>query len=87
MRALGRSAARAYLHAPLAMTASLFLIDQLVFQDRHLELELAIIVPVVDEQHADELLADIDFGGVILLPPQHDADNGIAEYGLQIRVR
>ena len=36
----------------------LFLIDQIVLEDRHLELERAIIVLVVDEEHADELLAD-----------------------------
>lgn len=49
--------------------ASLFLIDEIVLEDRHLELERAIIVLVVDEEHADELLADIDLGAVILLRP------------------
>src|SRR3954462_12189010 len=62
------------------------LVDQIVLEDRHLELERAIIVLVVDEEHADEFLADIDFGGIILLRPRHDADLGIAEYALQIRV-
>ena len=60
--------------------------DQIVFEDRHLELERAIIVLVVDEQHADELLADIDLGGIVLLRPWHDADLGIAEYALEIGV-
>jgi len=34
---------------------------------RHLEIVGALVVLVVDEQHADELLADIDLGGVVLL--------------------
>jgi hypothetical protein len=64
----------------------LFLIDEVVLEDRHLELERAIIVLVVDEEHTDEFLADIDLGGIILLRPRYDADLGIAEYALQIRV-
>ena len=39
-------------------------LQQVLFQDRHLELERAVIILVVDEQHADELLADIDLGGI-----------------------
>src|SRR5260363_81016 len=34
-------------------------LDEIVFQDGHLELERTIIILVVDEQHADELFADI----------------------------
>src|SRR6185312_5174261 len=64
----------------------LVLIDEIVLEDRHLELERAIVVLVVDEENADELLADIDLGRVILLRPRHDADLGIAEYALQIRI-
>src|SRR3954471_10901797 len=62
------------------------LIDEIVLEDRHLELERAIVVLVVDEEHTDEFLADIDLGGIILLRPRHDADLGIAEYALQVRV-
>ena len=47
---------------------------------------ISIVILVIDEQHADELLADIDLGGIVLLRPRHDADLGIAEYALQIRV-
>jgi hypothetical protein len=40
-------------------------LDAVFFQDRHLELERAVVVFVIDEQHADELLADIDLGGIV----------------------
>jgi len=50
-------------------------------------IERAIVVFIVDEQHADELLADIDLGRVVFLRPRHDADLGIAEHALQIRVK
>src|SRR5512144_2880320 len=61
-------------------------VGQIFLEDRHLELERAIVVLVIDEQHADELLADIDFGGVVLFRPRHDTDLGIAEYALEIGV-
>jgi hypothetical protein len=64
----------------------LTLFDQIVLEDRHLELEGAIIVLVVDEEHADELLADIDFSGIVLLGARHDTDLGIAKYALEIGV-
>jgi hypothetical protein len=38
------------------------LFDQIVLEDRHLELEGAVVVFVVDKEHADEFLADIDLG-------------------------
>ena len=73
--------------APMSETiVELFLIDEVVLEDRHLELERAIIVLVVDEEHTDEFLADINLGGIILLRPRYDADLGIAEYALRIRV-
>jgi hypothetical protein len=62
------------------------LLDQVVLEDRHLELERAIIVLIVDKQDADELLADIDLGGVILLRARHYANLGIAEHTLEIGV-
>ena len=61
-------------------------VGQIFLEDRHLKLERAIVVLVIDEQHADELLADIDLGGVVLLRPRHDADLGIAEHALEIGV-
>src|ERR671936_2367415 len=45
--------------------ASPALLDQIVFENRHLELERAIVVLIIDEQHADELLADIDLGRIV----------------------
>src|SRR5882757_684739 len=63
------------------------LLAQILFEDRHLELERAIIILVVDEQHADEFFADIDLGRVVLLRPRHHADLGIAEYAFEIRVK
>ena len=62
------------------------LLDQIVLEDRHLELERAIVVLVVDKEHADELFADIDLGGIVLLRPRHDTDLGIAEHALEIGV-
>src|SRR6478609_5892912 len=62
------------------------LLRQILFEDCHLKLERAIVVLVIDEQHADELLADIDFSGVVLFRPRHDADLWIAEYALEISV-
>src|ERR1700757_3273144 len=62
------------------------LLDQIVLEDRHLELERAIVVLVIDEQHADELLADIDLGRIVLLRARHDPDLGIAEHALEIGV-
>jgi hypothetical protein len=46
----------------------LALLDQIVLEDRHLELERAIVVFVIDEQHADEFLANIDLGRIVGLP-------------------
>src|SRR5882757_3069082 len=62
------------------------LLEQILFQDCHLELERAIVVLVIDEQHADEFLADIDFGGAILFRTRHDADFWIAEHALEVGV-
>ena len=64
----------------------LILLHQIVLEDRHLELERAIVVLVIDEQHADELLANIDFSGIVLLRPRHHADLRITEYALEISV-
>jgi hypothetical protein len=49
-------------------------------------LERAIIVFVIDEQHADEFFADIDFGGVVLLRARHHAELLVAEHALEIGV-
>src|ERR1700760_4755700 len=62
------------------------LIDQIVFQNSHLELERAIVVLVIDEQHADEFLANIDLGGIVLLGTRNHADFGVAEYTLEVGV-
>src|SRR4051812_20094377 len=62
------------------------LIDEIVLEDRHLELERAIVVLIIDEEHTDEFLADIDLGGIILLRPRHDANPGVAENALEIGV-
>ena len=62
------------------------LLDQIVLEDRHLELERAIVVLVIDEQHADEFLADIDLGRIVLFRPRHHANLGIAEQALEIGV-
>src|ERR1700761_264132 len=58
-------------------------VDQVVLEDRHLELERAI---VVFEQHADELVTDIDFGGIVLFRPRRDPDLRISEQALEISV-
>jgi hypothetical protein len=50
-------------------------------------LERTVVVLIVDEEDADELLADIDFGRVIFLGPRHDADLGIAEDAFEICVK
>src|SRR5437879_13700490 len=62
------------------------LLQLILFQDRHLELERAVLVLVIDEQHADEFLADIDLRGVVLFRPRHDTDFRIAEHALEIGV-
>ena len=61
-------------------------VGEIVFQDRHLELERTVVVLVVDEQDADEFLADVDLGGIILLRARHHANFRIAEQTLQICV-
>ena len=63
--------------------------DARSYPDLHahvLALARAGLLVVVDEQDADELLADIDLGGVLLLRPRHHADLGIAEHALEIGV-
>jgi hypothetical protein len=62
------------------------LLDQIVLQDRHLKLKRAIVVLVIDEQHADELLANIDFCRVVLFGPRHHTNLLIAEQALKIGV-
>src|SRR6266566_8166372 len=62
------------------------LFDQIVFEDRHLELERAVVVFIVDEQNANEFLADIDLGRVVLFRARYHADLGIAEQALEIGV-
>ena len=78
----------AQLHGPkrVARRGRSVLLDQIVLEDRHLELERAVVVFIVDEQHADEFLADIDLGRIVLLRPRHHADLGIAEQALEIGV-
>ena len=48
-------------------------------EDRHGEVEGAVAVLVVDEEHAHELLSDIDFGGIGLLRPADDANGRVRE--------
>ena len=72
MDRLTPAVARAEVNNPLAGCSAL--IDQILLEDRHLELERAVVVFVVDEQHADEFLADIDLGRVVLLRPRHHAN-------------
>jgi hypothetical protein len=62
------------------------LVDQVFLEDRHLELEGTVVVFVVDEQDADELLTDIDLGGIILFRARHHANFLVAEYALEIGV-
>jgi hypothetical protein len=68
------------------MTEALSLVDEIVFEDRHLELIRAIVVLVIDEQHADEFLADINLGGIVFFRTRHDSDFLIAERALEISV-
>src|ERR1700722_16653159 len=62
------------------------LLDQIVLEDRHLELKRAVVVFIIDEQNANEFLTDIHLGGIVLLRPRHDADFGIAEKAFEIGV-
>src|SRR6202140_5656832 len=62
------------------------LLDQIVLEDRHLELKRAVVVFIVDKQDADEFLANIDLGRIVLLRPWHHANFGIAEQALEIGV-
>ncbi len=62
------------------------LLDQVVFEDRHLELKRAVVVFVVDEQHADEFLADIHLRRIILFRPRHHANPGVAEQAFKVGV-
>src|SRR6266403_3404041 len=62
------------------------LVDQVLLQDRHLELERTVVVLVIDEQHADEFLADIDLRRIVLLRPRHYADLLVAEQALEVGV-
>ena len=55
-------------------------------EDRHLEIVGALVVLVVHEQHADELLADIDLGGIILLRPRPYLNARVVEQPFQIHV-
>src|SRR5580700_3556577 len=50
----------------------------------HLKIVAALVVLIVYEQHADEFLADIDLGGIILLGPRHDTQLGVAEQALHV---
>src|SRR5262245_50788833 len=61
-------------------------VGQILLENRHLKLERAIVILVIDEQHADELLADIDLSGVVLFRPRNNADLRFAEYALEIGV-
>jgi hypothetical protein len=65
---------------------TLALLDEIVLKDGHLELEGTVVVFIIDEQHADELLSDIDLSGIIFLRPRHHADFGIAKQTLEIGV-
>src|SRR5437867_3347703 len=56
-------------------------------QDRHLEIVGALRVLVVHEQDADEFLADIDLGGILLLGPRHHPDAGVAEQLFEIHIQ
>src|SRR5450631_4026250 len=58
------------------------LLDQIVLEDRHLELKRAVVIFIVDEQHADEFLADINFSGIVFFRPRHHANFLIAEQAL-----
>src|SRR3954449_9563274 len=62
------------------------LLHQIVLEDCHLEWERAIVVFIIDEQHADEFLSDIDLRRIVLLRPWHHANFGIAKQTLEIGV-
>src|SRR5262249_50878689 len=55
-------------------------------EDRHVEIIRALAVLVVDEQDADVFVADVDFGGIVLLRARHDANARVAEQALEIGV-
>src|SRR5579871_2249041 len=57
---------------------------QISREDRHLEIVAALVIFIVDEQHTDKLLADIDFGGIILFWTRHDTQFGVAEQASHI---
>ena len=44
-----------------------------------LKLKRAVAVLVVEEEHADELVADIDLGRIVLLRPPDDAQRVVCE--------
>src|SRR5437588_1994690 len=48
-------------------------------ENGHLKIVRALVVLIVDEQHANELVAHIDLGRIFFLRPRHHADTGIAE--------
>jgi hypothetical protein len=52
---------------------------QIRSKDRHLEIVAAFVLLVVDVKQANELLADIDFGRIVLSRTWHDTQLGIAE--------
>src|SRR5258708_38796039 len=62
------------------------LLDQILLEDRHLELKRAVVVFIVDEQHADEFLTDIDLRRIVLLGSRYHPNPGIAEQALEISV-
>ena len=67
-------------------SAPLAFVDEIVFQDGHLELERTIVVLVIDEQYTDEFFTDVDFRRVIFLRPRHDTNFLGAEQTLEISV-
>jgi hypothetical protein len=62
------------------------LLDQIVLKDRHLELKRAVVIFIVDKQHADEFFADIDLSRIVLFRPRHYTNFLIAEQALEIGV-
>src|SRR5580700_9423433 len=50
----------------------------------HLKIVTALVVLIIDEQHANEFLADIDLGGIVLLGARHDTQLGVAEQALHV---
>src|SRR5207248_8263613 len=48
-------------------------------ENSHLKIVGALVVLIVDEQHANELFAHIDLGRIFFLRPRDHADTGIAE--------